>query len=244
MKIDKKIMPLASIVLILAFMLTWQIRSVYASGGVVDSTALNRAEQLQVQLESEQKKNDELYKQLLNYKDEINEFSKKAEESGGYAAILSKKLEQLELISGYAAVTGPGITVKLSDADKAASQSMNDNNYIIHDEDILKVVNELWDAGAEAIDLNGERLVATSEIRCTGSTVSINNSRYAAPYIITAIGNAKEMEDALRMRGGVVDSLKIWNISCDITRQPELTVPAYGGSTELRYAKAAGGATS
>lgn len=240
MKINKHTAALAAIVLILTFLLTWQFRSVRASGAV-NSTALARAEQLQTQLAAERKKNEELYSQLLAYKDEINAFSKQAEESGGYAAILSKQLEQIEMAAGYAAVTGPGVTVVLSDADKTASQSLNDNNYIIHDEDLLKVVNELRDAGAEAIAINGERLIATSEIRCTGSTVSVNNNRYAAPYTVTAIGNAKELADALNLRGGVVDSLAIWNISCEITKQVNLTIPAYTGSTDLKYAKPAKG---
>lgn len=243
MKIDKQAASLAAIVLILTFMLTWQFRSVRASGGV-NSTALTRAEQLQTQLTAEQKKNEELYNQLLIYKDEINAFSKQAEESGGYAAILAVQLEQMQMASGYAAVTGPGVTVVLSDADKNTSPNLNDNNYIIHDEDLLKVINELRDAGAEAIDINGERLIATSEIRCTGSTVSVNNNRYAAPYTITAIGNAKEMADALTLRGGVVDSLAIWNISCEITRQSSVTIPAYTGGTEMQYAQPVKGGTT
>lgn len=243
MKIDKKAVSLAGIVLILTFMLTWQLRSVRASGSV-SSTALARAEQLQSQLTAEQKKNEELYNQLLTYKDQLAEFSKQAEESGGYAAVLSQQLSNLQMISGWAAVTGPGVTVVLSDADKNRSASLNDNNYIIHDEDLLKVVNELRDAGAEAIAINGERLIATSEIRCTGSTVSVNNNRYAAPYTVTAIGNAKELEDALRLRGGVVDSLAIWSISCEITQQDSLTIPAYTGGAELKYAKPAEGGTA
>lgn len=237
MKINKATAAVAGVVLILSFMLTLQFRSVRATGGA-NSTARARAEQLQTQLTNEQKKNEALYKQIIQYKDDLAVFSKQAEDSGGYAAILSQQLEQANLAAGFAAVEGPGVIVTLSDSDRLSTAGDNENNYIIHDEDLLKVINELWDAGAEAISINGERLIATSEIRCSGSTVSVNNSRYSAPYTIKAIGSAKELSDALNLRGGVVDSLAIWNIKCDISKQTTLTVEAYSGAKEMKYAKA------
>ena len=97
-------------------------------------------------------------------------------------------------------------------AKKIISNSDNTNLYIIHDEDILKVINELRAAGAEAISLNDQRLISTSEIRCAGPTISVNNTRVAAPFVIKAIGNAKSMEDAIKMRGGVAETLSVWGI--------------------------------
>ena len=66
--------------------------------------------------------------------------------------------------------------------------------YIIHDDDLLRVINELRAAGAEAIAINGERIVAMSEIRCAGPTLSVNNNRSAPPYEIKAIGNPNNLE--------------------------------------------------
>lgn len=230
-------LAIALICMLLAFMLTWQFRSVTASGGITNSTARARADQLQAQLSAEQEKTEALMKQLMEYKDELQQFSNKAEESGGYAQVLSQRLEQTMILAGQSAVEGPGVIVKLSDSRTPNTGGFDENNYVIHDEDLLKVVNELRDAGAEAISLNGARLLATSEIRCAGSTVSVNNTRYAAPFTVAAIGNPDDLYNALTMRQGVVDSLAVWGIQCDISKQTTLRIEGFDGAVEYKYAK-------
>ena len=224
--------------MLLMFLLAWQFRSVTATGGITSSTAKARADQLQAQLTEEQNKTQTLMNQLMEYKTELQQFSDQAEESGGYAQILSKQLEQTKILAGQTTVHGEGVTVKLSDSRTPNTIGADENNYVIHDEDLLKVVNELRDAGAEAISINGERLLSTSEIRCAGSIVSVNNNRYAAPYIVTAIGSSKDLYNALTMRQGVVDSLSIWGIECVVTKASDLTIEAYQGAVEYRYAQA------
>ncbi len=80
---------------------------------------------------------------------------------------------------------------------------------LIHDEDLLKLVNELKAAGAEAITVNEQRVVASTEIRCAGPTISVNNNRISPPYVIQAIGDPAGLESALKMRG--VALLKLCN---------------------------------
>lgn len=241
MKTNKKgTVSIALICMLLAFALTWQLRSVTASGSVTNSTAKARADQLQEQLNLEQEKNEALLTQLLAYKDELQAFSDQAEESGGMARVLSQRLEQTMILSGEAAVHGPGITIRLSDSNWTNTTGADENYYVIHDEDLLKVINELRNAGAEAMALNGERLVATSEIRCVGAMVNVNNNRYSAPYTITAIGNADELYNAMFMRQGVVDSLKIWGIQVDVSKVTDLTIAGYSGGLEFKYAKPVG----
>ena len=112
------------------------------------------------------------------------------------------------------------------------------NNVDVLNEDILKVINELRAAGAEAISLNDQRLISTSEIRCAGPTISVNNTRVAAPFVIKAIGNAKSMEDAIKMRGGVAETLSVWGIQVDIKKDNNIVIPAYKGATEFKYVTA------
>lgn len=225
------------ICMLLSFALTWQLRSVVASGGVTNSTAKARADQLQAQLMIEQNKNEALYKQILEYKDELQAFSDQAEESGGLAKVLAQRLEIADILAGTTTVEGPGITVTLRDSRAVNTSGLDENNYVIHDEDLLKVVNELRDAGAEVLSINGERLLSTSEIRCAGSTVSVNNNRYAAPYVVRAIGNSEDLYNALTMRQGVVDSLAIWGIQCELVREAKITIEGYTGAIEYKYAK-------
>ncbi|MCL6559007.1 MAG: DUF881 domain-containing protein, partial [Firmicutes bacterium] len=119
----------------------------------------------------------------------------------------------------------------------------NPNLYVLHDEDVLRVLNELRAAGAEVMAINGERLLSTSEVRCIGPTILINKAkRLAAPFVITAIGDPDTMANALKMRGGVIDTLQqFWGIQVSIRKLSQVTVPAYKGSRVFTYARTVGG---
>ena len=114
------------------------------------------------------------------------------------------------MAAGLTDVEGPGVIVILSDSSQANSTTGNEADYLIHDSDLLSVINELRDAGAQAISFNGERILATSEVRCAGSVVTVNGRRFAAPFVLFAIGEPTTLYNALTMRGGVVDVLSQW----------------------------------
>jgi uncharacterized protein YlxW (UPF0749 family) len=148
-------------------------------------------------------------------------------------------LKELRVRSGMTALTGPGVVVTIDDSKIKSKAGENQNLYIIHDDDLLKVINELRAAGAEAISVNGQRLVATSEIRCAGPTLSVNNVRSAPPYEIRAIGDSTTLENALRMRGGVMETLQVWGIQLEVKASQDVTVPAFKGAASFSYAKEA-----
>ena len=131
---------------------------------------------------------------------------------------------------------GEGVIVRMDDSTKPAKAGENPNLYVIHDDDLLRVVNELRAAGAEAIAINGQRLTGTSEIRCAGPTLSVNNVRSSAPFEIRAIGDKKSLENALRMRGGVAETLGVWGIQLDIKASNDVYIPPYRGSIRQSYA--------
>jgi len=100
----------------------------------------------------------------------------------------------------------------------------------------IKIQDQLRAAGAEAISVNGQRLTGVSEIRCAGPTLSVNNVRSSAPFEIRAIGEKKSLENSLRMRGGVVETLGVWGIQLDITASDDVYIPPYRGSIRQTYA--------
>ncbi len=148
--------------------------------------------------------------------------------------------ERLELLAGTTEVEGQGIEVVLDDSNIPKKANDNPNLYIIHDEDLLRVLNELRAAGAEAISLNDQRIVAMSEVRCAGPTVSVNNVRSAPPYVIKAIGAPKTLNSALRLRGGVVETFEFWGIQVKIKTVEDLRVPALKAPRNFEYAKVVG----
>lgn len=153
---------------------------------------------------------------------------------------LDGKINDTDLIrmgAGVIALQGPGIIVTIDDSKRSVKPGENPNLYLIHDDDILKVINELWAAGAEAICINEQRLIASSEIRCAGPTLSVNNVRYSPPYDIRAIGEPQTLETALKMRGGVVETLQFWGIQIAIKKQDVVNIPSYKGTFRFEYAK-------
>ncbi|MHB8065829.1 MAG: DUF881 domain-containing protein [Ruminiclostridium sp.] len=111
-------------------------------------------------------------------------------------AVSKYELDYLRLITGLTDVNGEGIIITLNDSENPDPEDVMD--FIIHDLDVLNVVNELRLAGALAISINNERIIATSEQLCSGPTIKINNNRYAVPYEIKAIGDSDVLYKALK----------------------------------------------
>lgn len=146
--------------------------------------------------------------------------------------------DELKFLACRVAVEGEGVIITMNDSSTVAKTGENQNLYVIHDDDILRVINELCAAGAEAISVNGQRLTATSEIRCAGPTLSVNNVRSSAPFEICAIGDKKNLANAIKMRGGVAETLSVWGIELKIKIADKIIIPAYTGTTKNFYAKA------
>ncbi len=220
--------------MLLGFLLALQFKSVRIHEQ--ENSVPTRTEELTQLLIDEQERNAALNLQLDQYKAENEQFRKEMQESGGEATVLGEKLNRAEILSGQRAVYGPGITVTLSDS-VSANTGVDENAFVVHDTDLLRVINELRAAGAEAISLNGERILATSEIRCAGPVVSINNRKYNIPFVISAIGDPDVMEAALKMRGGIVDELLTFEIHVEIAKSDNIVIDALRYDVTFRYAK-------
>ena len=149
----------------------------------------------------------------------------------------SELMADLKFAACMTALVGEGVIITLHDSDKAAKLGENENAYIIHDDDLLRVVNELRAAGAEAVSINGQRLTALSEIRCAGPTLSVNNVRSSAPFEICAIGDKKTLNNAITMRGGIADTLAVWKIKVEVETSDEIIIPPYEGVVPKSYAR-------
>ena len=144
-------------------------------------------------------------------------------------------------MAGLAAVRGPGVIVTIHDNPKLPPYETDPDvisDYLVHDTDILPVVNELFSSGAEAISVNKERLIATSSIRCVGATVLINSVHVQSPFLIRAIGDPDVLEGTLKMRGGAAEDLFLLDM-ITVTKVKNMVVPAYTGSTLLKFARPA-----
>jgi uncharacterized protein YlxW (UPF0749 family) len=151
----------------------------------------------------------------------------------------------LRVAAGLEELTGPGITVTLDDAPKEvlASAGEDVNNAIVHQQDIQGVANALWEGGAEAMTIQGVRIISTTGIKCVGNTVILNGVPYSPPYVLSAIGDQERLERALDRNPYVqayLQAVDIWQLEWEVTESEELTAPAYAAPLELRHARPAG----
>ena len=211
---------IAIVFMVLGFMLSVQYKVTVQQRTI----RMDRVEDLSERLKVMETEN----KQLLQ---EINELRKK-----GADRARDHGQERLQLLAGTTDVEGAGIEIVLDDSNIPKKANENPNLYIIHDEDLLRVLNELRAAGAEAISINDQRIVAMSEVRCAGPTVSVNNVRSAPPYVIKAIGAPKTLTSALRLRGGVVETFEFWGIQVKIKSEDKVHIPALKAPRNFEYA--------
>jgi uncharacterized protein YlxW (UPF0749 family) len=116
-------------------------------------------------------------------------------------AAMLRRAAELAGEAGMDQVHGPGLVVTLQDAQRDANgrfpRDASPDDLVVHQQDIQAVLNALWSAGAEAIQMQDQRIIGTSVPRCVGNTLLLNGRTYSPPYTITAIGNAAAMQTAL-----------------------------------------------
>lgn len=220
---------------ILGMLLVAQFRSVQISGGTAIS--FQRVQELSTQLKTVTEERDMYKKELLELRNRLAEYENAASKTSSLTETMKKELEKVRMLAGLTAGTGQGVIITLDDSNLPRQPGEDPNLFLIHDEDLLKVINELFAAGAEAISVNGQRIITNSEIRCVGPTIIINSVKLAPPFIIQAIGDPDILETSLKMRGGVIESLQVFGIQVNIKKQDKIDMPAYTGPIQFKYFK-------
>ena len=157
---------------------------------------------------------------------------------------LQADIDEMLQPAGLTAVDGPGLTVTLSDApaDVINSTTQPIEYLIVHQQDIQAVLNAMWKGGAEAVTLQGKRVVSTTGIKCEGNAVLIQGRAYPQPYTLSAIGNPAALEAAV-LQDDYVEayrrdaSLPDVSVGFEMEAAGELEMPAYDGLTTLTYAE-------
>jgi len=115
--------------------------------------------------------------------------------------LVTQQLQEAKMNAGLVEVTGPGIRITLDDSKEPVQAGENLNLYVIHEDYIRDIFNALWNGGAEAIAVNGQRVMTNTEVFCSGSYIQINVTRQMPPYVIEAIGETNTLISALNFYG-------------------------------------------
>ena len=154
---------------------------------------------------------------------------------------LGEQVRTAELAAGLIAVDGPGLAVTLMDApNEVRPAGVNDDALVVHQQDIQAVVNALWAGGAEAMTIQGQRVIATTGIKCVGNTVVLHGIPYAPPYEIKAIGDAESLKQALNDSRAVQiyrQYVAAYGLGYTVSVDDTLELAAYSGTLGLQFAR-------
>ncbi|MFF3561381.1 DUF881 domain-containing protein [Streptomyces sp. NPDC002574] len=208
---------------------------------VAAPTLAKERQKLIDRIQSETSAADELQGNVDTLRDDVAARQREAlKEQGGGGA------EQVALLAGATPVTGPGINVEIDDAKEASSggggnprttSGFSDTGRV-RDRDMQRVVNGLWESGAEAISVNGQRLTALSAIRAAGDAILVDNRPLVPPYTISAIGNPQHLSTSFQdsADGQYLHVLhENYGIRVSISQEEKLSLPA-APSLIIRYA--------
>ncbi len=228
---------LAMVSLILGFLISFAITN---QQSIYSRTPQLRKRELVKVVRNLEKERESLKGELKNLRKKLTRIEKIAAKEEGVLTSYSSNLEEAKLALGLMGLEGPGIIVTIGD-NSNVPPGEDPNNYIIHDYDLRVLVNALWEGGAEAIALNNQRLIFTSAIRCAGSTILVNSTRLVSPYEIKAIGDFKNLKNALETnRDASLLCQKYapnYGLLLKIEEKKFLRIPGYSGSLNVKYAK-------
>lgn len=151
------------------------------------------------------------------------------------------RADKLRDATGLSEVVGPGMRVTLTDAPRTADvPGLDPNVLVVHQQDIQAFVNALWSGGAQAMTLQGERLISTTGIKCVGSTVVLDGVPYSPPYVIEAIGEPSSLDYALSTSPEVTTYGKYstsYGLGLKVETVGQLTAQSYAGTIGLKFAE-------
>ena len=225
--------------ILLTFGITLQIRTVQNNISISNPNYADN--NLRDEVLKTKEKYDNAFAQLEKVNKELESYRSKASENDGTVAEKEERLKKDNAILGLNEVTGSGVVITLRDNQNASVSSMKAgddiSNYLVHEIDLLKIINELKNAGAIAISINGQRIIPTTSINCAGNITRVNGEIVGTPFVIKAVGGSFE---TLERPGGYIDWLRDdYGIDISVKIQNNVTVEKYNGVINYKYAQEA-----
>lgn len=225
---------------ILCFILTLaisvQIKTMKAADSVVSITTANNELKNQVLIWKE--KYEKALHEYETLEAELEIARNNATQNDSNATQMLENIKQNNKLIGITDVAGDGIVITLQDTISTA-EGMNPNipieNYLVHDSDLKTLINELWNAGAEAISINGQRITSTTSIVCDGNIIRINGETTTSPFEIKAIGAG--LYGAIARPGGYYEFMGQTGVTTSIRNQNNIKIPKYSGAISSQYIK-------
>ncbi len=230
MRLDKRgryLLSFASILLGFLFIILLKAQGVTGIQVALQETAVPSLIQIEQENQQLSVENEKLELELVKYA-----------QGQSASTLANEQVQEAKMNAGLVALSGPGLRITLDDSKSIAMGEEDLNSYFIHEQYIREIFNALWNGGAEAISVNGQRVTTHTEVFCGGSFIQINGTRQMPPYLIEAIGDSRNLSLALNFY--TWDRLGEFQIKYGITRKLEIldgvTIPS-GRLQDYHYAE-------
>ena len=203
-----------------------QVKSVSQSGTKAARTQSEK--ELRDSVLEMKEKYEKQYKILEGKEKKLNSLISSVSVNDSSSSEFSERLDEINSQIGLTALQGEGIIIRIEDA-KEDLEGVTVEQTVIHDSDLKAIVNDLCIAGAEAISINGQRVVFTTAITCIGNVIKINDEKIGNPFEIHAIGNKGLLDGSVSMNGRTLSQMKKAGIQVKVEKSDTVVVPRFDG---------------
>lgn len=176
--------------------------------------------------------------QYDKYASKLEKYKNNEQSQEQVASSIEEELRENEIILGKTPVEGQGININLNDASTEDVENAFDYQLrLVHNTDIIQVLNDLRNAGAEAISINGQRIVDSSEIYCSGPFLRVNGVKIAAEFNIEAIGNKEVLYNYMMSNENYLKTLMTRKLRVKVEQSDKIRISAYTGEQKQGFMK-------
>lgn len=222
---------------VLTFAIVVQIKTMNSANSTASRSLSDNA--LRDSILKWKEKYDNASEELKKADKRLEEVRKSATQNDTTSAAKQDALKRNNTLLGLTNVKGNGIVIELADgkSDNSILGIGDSSDKLIHNNDLWSLVNELRNADAEAIEINGQRIVATTAITCEGNVIKVNGEKIGTPFVIKAIGSQGLLYGSLVRSGSYLDIMKERGIIIKIEQVDNLTINKYNGTMNFKYIK-------
>lgn len=226
MKVNKKISLIFGVMcFLLMFSIVLQIRTIKSASSPLVKLEAN--DELRDEVLKWKDKYDTTLKQLEKSEKKLNKVREKSVANDSESVTKQEEITNNNDVLGLTDVTGPGVIITIK-SNQVDNQIKEDLDYII---------NELKNAGAESIELNGERIIFNSVIVCNENVIQVNGVTIQSPFIIQAIGDSKLIYNELMRPGGYIEFVGDRVQEIEVVKANRINIKKYNGSISSEYMK-------
>lgn len=211
-----------------------QIRTMNSAGSTASRSLVDN--ELRDNVLKWKEKYDNLSEELKKAEKKLEEVRQDATQNDTAASAKEEELQKNNTLLGLTNVTGSGIVIELEDGNNPILAIDNPSDLLIHNDDLMSLLNELRNAGAEAIEINGQRIVNTSAITCEGNIIKINGEKIGSPFTIKAIGSQALLYGSIMRGGSYLEIMKDRGVNVkSVTQEDNIHINKYSGTVSYKY---------